>query len=355
MCPFCVSEKNVSIFLNKFKNYFFLDVNFFYLCSLPEKPYYVFAIFEAIIRRGMYSLPAGSARRLDQGMRLFPAMQEIFVRLARLSLITLPVVDMFLNYGHFSFAHTTVFVAWTTLLAVSIQIAVALSVSLVQQAYLISVYFILRLLFIREKLTRALQRFKRAKRQTTKLSDSSHVKRRVIAGQSASMEHRVLNSWRRPLWRHLHELTTLGVQLLRIVDQFKYMPAVAYYICSGVIDFNLYLVISRSTGPLLRVIASCMGSIFATDLYLAFALMARLNSKSKRLLPSVNYCLFRVVPLLPGRNPTSRLALAETQHMIASDRLSLNMGDVFRMTRLQLLLAVFNIIQNVFLIIDLNE
>ena len=82
-----------------------------------------------------------------------------------------------------------------------------------------------------------------------------------------------------------------------------------------------------------------------------FALMAQLHSSSKQLLPELNRCLFCVV----WKRRSRKLTLAETQHLIAADRFSISVADIFSMTRLQLLLACFGVVQNVFLIIDLND
>ncbi len=308
------------------------------MTSRSDERYRVFALLEAIICRKEYYLPVAKVRRLDFGMKQFPLMHELLVRLLLLCLLTLPLIDMYLNFEEFRLVHTLMFCLWNVVLFLSIQSMVAVAVLISQETFLLSVYFIYRLLYVKAKLTKALQWVK----SLDILIEHSHL---FVCQKNPLKTHISL------LQRHLRELTTLTSSYMQTVEQFKYMPAVAYFLLSGVIEFNLYLVLSRSTKPILRTISIFIGTTMAFLLFVAMALMAQLNASSKHLLPEVNCCLFKV----RFQSVTRKLALAETQYLIAANRLSLNLADIFHMTRLQLLLGCFTIVQNVLLIIILNE
>lgn len=296
-----------------------LDVNHYITCSRLDEPYRIFDIFKDIIKRKKYCLSLSQIRSLDFGMKLFPLAQEVFQLLTPFSLLTLPIVDMYLNFKNFTWHSIVLFIFWNILLFISIKIVVPVVGLIAQQTYLLNVYNIYRLLYIRRKLRKCFAHIKFAPR----------------------------------LRRYLRELTTLLTSFLRQTAHFKYMSAVAYYILAAVIESNLFLVLSRPTKPVMRMSAIFGSGIIISIFCFTFILMTELNSTSKRLLPVVNLAL--VKGQLKQTRPTQKLALAETQYVIGANRFSISLGDIFFMTRLQLLRAGFSIVQNIFLIIDLND
>lgn len=302
----------------------------------------MFCLFEAIIKRKEYHLPPTKIRRLDFAMRQFPLLHVLLVRVLRFCLVTLPLVDIYLNFEEFHLGHGIMLLIWNCILFLSLQTMVAVGVLISQEIFLLCVYYIYRLQSVKAKLSKTTLHFT----QSDSLPDHSlFVVRRTFPQKKLMV----------PFLRwHLRELVTICSAFLCTSEQIKYMHAVTYFLLSGMIEFNLYLVFSRSTKPILRAISSFLGFSMAFLLFLAMGFMGRLNSKSKRLLPEVNCCLFKV-KLFRTRATTRKLALAETQHLIASDRLSFNLADIFSMTWLQLLLGCFTIVTNVFLIISLNK
>lgn len=279
-------------------------------------------------------------------MRLFPAMSQIMHPLMRFLLITLPMVDMYLNFGNFKLVHLLLFPVWNLILCASITVFVSVGVLLAQQTYLINFYYLHRLLYLREKLSKALDLLPTTGKLSVSLIEGYFV-RRWVRSKAAVFR----------LQKYLTELTTLSAAFLQQNGQFKYMPAVAYYTLCGVIEMDLYLALSRPTKTILRIIAIVSSVVVVFFYFLIFLLMSEMNSRSKSLLPAVNCCLFQDCnfPKKWLKVPTQKLTLAETQHFIGADKFAMSLGGIFCMTRLQLLHSCATIVQNVLLIIDLND
>src|SRR5699024_4653994 len=143
--------------------------------------------------------------------------------------------------------------------------------------------------------------------------------------------------------KRICELIEMSSEFQNLVYQFRYMPAVVYFTISAAIEFNLFLTICPSTKPILRFIAICNTHFFVFFFLLALIMMAEVNARSKLILPELNHCLFR----FHQSTFKNRLFLAETQYLIASDKISYNMAHIFNMTRLNFLLSVFSIVQTV--------
>lgn len=286
-----------------------------------------------IILTKKYHLPQRKIRRLTLGMRLFPPLYELTYVGVRLFFLVLPVLSLYDQASIPSIGQMFAQIFWNAITLLASGQSIGFLVLLFQEAFFIFTYFKYRYESLKSKLGRIL---------TPKNGPCPGT---GLLLKPIQMTH---------LQVQLKQLTLLSVNTMQYKRQIRYVPAVAYFGGSILLEIFLFLSLSRQSNPVMRLVALQTVLFLGTLFFSVHFFMGEFNCASKRLLPELNYVLHRVrAPT--GKKLGSKLILGEKMEMIASDQIAVSMAGIFSLTRLALLKFCFTLVQNVFLILLLND
>lgn len=138
--------------------------------------------------------------------------------------------------------------------------------------------------------------------------------------------------------------------------QVRYLALLLYLTAIGAIEFSLYLLIDGRTSPFLRIFVLCEIPLLGTAIFVMFYLMSEFNARSKWLLVELDKCLY-AIPW--GGKPTGelvkKLLVAEIRHLVATDRLAINMADTFQLVRVEILRTMIGVVNYLLLLINVNR
>lgn len=266
-------------------------------------------------------------------MRLFPPLINFNQIIVRFFFMILPIISLYLQTTVPSAVEIVTQIFWNLVAVIACTQSIVFLILLFQQALFSVTYFKYRYQILKWKLDKSLN-----------FRTRSDLKPRLFL-KSIKMTH---------LQIQLKSLTVLSVYVLQFKRQFRYMSGIAYFVGSLILEFFLFLSLSRSSDPVIRLIASNMAIFIGSFTFVQLVNVTEFNSTSKRLLPELNYALPRMKVTQKGET-FSKLFLAEKVVMIASDQISLSIADIFPMTRLVFLQLCLSLLQNVLLILNLNE
>lgn len=275
-------------------------------------------------------LPRKCVKNLRTGMTFLHISIRMSQSLMRFTMLGLPMFDIIFKINQITIGTFGLIIFWNIILAIALHQMTACAMLMAQQTCFFALYFQRRFLLIRSKLIH--------------IFHMNHVNRLI------GRNRRWINLGR--MQKVFRELIGSMHRYMVIRTQYKWMAPIAYYTINCYIELFLYLSFDDRSSPLIRTIAIIGVGFIGGSAYIAFVFMCEVNSNSKRLIPKLNHYLFRT------NHPTNisrKLFLSETKQLIADNAISVNMGDIFQMTRLVLVYSVFNLMQNVFLIIELNR
>lgn len=306
-------------------------MNIFHLSY--TKVYIVFKLMTQIILLRQFHLPARKVRHLTFGMRLFPPMYHFSQVFVCLFFLALSAMSLSTHKSPLSIGIILSQIFWNLILLVAARQSMAILILEFQESFFIMTYFKYRFQYLKIKLGSSLNLTRK-----WRLIDNHLFHKRINA---------------RSVVVHLKECTQMCVSLLQFQKQLKYMFAIVYFAGSAFLEVFLFLALSPSSNGLMRQIAIDMVISLGLLYFAVLHFMGELNSKSKLLLPELNYLLHKVKGHR-GRK-TSAFFLAERVEMLATNRIAIDMAGIFPMTRFVLLQLCFTLVQNALLILDLND
>lgn len=124
----------------------------------------------------------------------------------------------------------------------------------------------------------------------------------------------------------------------------------------GTVEFDLYILIDYRTTTFLRTMTADQIPFVSLILFINFYMMSELNSKSKWILPQLDRLIHgQVHPQEIGNQISAIEKVLEQRQLLASDRISINMGDTFNLVRSEITQTAFQVVNNLFLIINSNR
>ena len=118
-----------------------------------------------------------------------------------------------------------------------------------------------------------------------------------------------------------------------------------------VVQSNLYILLDDRSTELMRMVVAIQSPFVLTLAFFMFYQMSELNSMGKRLLiPRMDYIIHRM-------NVTNKLKLkcSNVREMIATDHIAISMASIFMLNRFEIIRSFMQILNNIFLLIDVNR
>lgn len=124
----------------------------------------------------------------------------------------------------------------------------------------------------------------------------------------------------------------------------------------GALEFFVYLLIDYRTSDFLRGLVLEEIPFIGLILFVCVFLMSQLNSTSKHILTELDTVLHSRISRTGNEGSVvSKLTLIEQREMIATDQIALNLGDIAYLTRHEIISTIFQMVNYLFLIIDVNR
>lgn len=138
--------------------------------------------------------------------------------------------------------------------------------------------------------------------------------------------------------------------------QTKFMTWLICVCSVGALEFDVYLIIDYRTSDFLRALVLDEIPFIGLILFVSAFLMSQLNAKSKGILTELDTVLHhRLLRTANGGSVVCKLTLIEQREMIATDQIALNVGDIAYLTRQEMISTIFQMVNYLFLIIDVNR
>ena len=139
----------------------------------------------------------------------------------------------------------------------------------------------------------------------------------------------------------------------RLQTQTKTISLLAYSMSIISLEFQIYILIDSRSSNYLRALVLYEIPSMCMILFVNFYLMSEFNSKSKWILVELDQCLHKIA--WPGDLKIGKMTLFYQRELIASDQIAINMADIFYLVRWEIVKTIFQMVNMLFLIIDVNR
>lgn len=243
-----------------------------------------------------------------------------------------PLLDYFTVYdwADMSFLDKSLVIIWTVILVISIRTTISITFIIMQHMFFLNYYFKYHFLNLKVKLRSVIKRTE---------------KRKWKSGSFAKTE------------KILISLRKISLKFLRFRDHTKHAAYLMFMTLIGTVEFDLYILIDYRTTTFLKTITADQIPFVGLILFINFYMMSELNSKSK-------YILVELDKLIHGGGQHYAKMngqildiekIVDQRLLIDSDRISINMCDIFNLVRCEITQTSFQVVNNLFLIINSNR
>lgn len=292
-------------------------------------------LFE-IVDRGRFGYPARYRKVMDRGMRLLYRLINVFSVFSPVSFILVPYLDFFSRRSLWLLSAVDVLLlaGWTVSLMISLRQLIVISMLLIQQAYFLTVHYSNQLEYAKARFARALrQKFGKRKCSCLCFVRVDNITPKIV---------------------RLHRsLTRIMASFLKGQSQIKGLSYVLFLALLFSLQFQAYILLDFRTSSVVRTVVLSELPFMGLLIFTNFYLMSQLNVKSKRILPQLDCCLHRLQ--WPRSQVVFKLTLMETRASLAEDGVAVKLGDIHRVTRLQVLATFRLLLADLFLLIDFNR
>ncbi len=319
-----------------------LDI-YIFLYSFYPTNYVGFHILFDVIKRRKFGFPKRYIPVIDHGMRLLTLLHYLAHLISPFATIIAPLVDYFTVYDweDMSGLDRGLLLFWSAILVVSLRTTITITFVILQHMFFLNYYFKYHFLNLKTKLRvtiRRVERRQRLKKNSTSTSNSFFQCEKILIS-----------------------LRKISLRFLLFRAHTKHAAFLTFMTLIGTVEFDLYILIDYRTTDFLKAITADQIPFVGLVLFVNFYMMSELNAKSKLILLELDQLLHRSCGGASDNlwscagNAVAIEKVLDQRQLIASDMISINMGDIFNLVRLEITQTGFQVVNNLFLIINSNR
>ncbi|KAH9390363.1 hypothetical protein TYRP_023113 [Tyrophagus putrescentiae] len=277
---------------------------YIFLYSFYPTNYVGFHILFDVIKRRKFGFPKRYIPVIDHGMRLLTLLHYLAHLISPFATIIAPLVDYFTVYdwADMSGLDRGLLLFWSAILVVSLRTTITITFVILQHMFFLNYYF--QISFFKPE-------------------------------NKAKGRHQTAHT--------------------------KHAAFLTFMTLIGTVEFDLYILIDYRTTDFLKAITADQIPFVGLVLFVNFYMMSELNAKSKLILLELDQLLHRSCGGASDNlwscagNAVAIEKVLDQRQLIASDMISINMGDIFNLVRLEITQTGFQVVNNLFLIINSNR